>query len=171
MGMNRGKALPRAKKAARVAKKATVRKAKAAVARKPPAPRPRPAKAAPPPADQALRDLAKRIVDLTEAGDDEASLALYADDIESTEMGMEPTRGLEAIRQKFMMWRSMVSNADFKARGVWIDGNTIVIEWDGRCTLAANGRIADLVEIAIHEIRGGKIARERFYYNPAALQP
>ena len=169
MGMNRGKALPKPKKAARVAKKATVKKPKAAVARRPAA-RPAP-KAAPPRADQAIRDLAKRIVDLTEAGDDEASLALYADDIESTEMGMEPTRGLEAIRQKFMMWRSMVSNADFTARGVWIDGNTIVIEWDGRCTLAANGRIADLVEIAIHEIRDGKIARERFYYNPAALQP
>ena len=167
MGMNRGKALPRAKKAARVAKKSAVKKAK--VARKVAAPRPRQAKATP--ADQAIRDLARRIVGLTEAGDDEASLALYADDIESTEMGMEPTRGLEAIRQKFMMWRSMVSNADFKARGVWIDGDTIVIEWDGRCTLAANGRIADLVEIAIHQIRGGKIARERFYYNPAALQP
>jgi ketosteroid isomerase-like protein len=163
MGMNRGKALPRAKKAVRVVRKATPKSKKTA-------PRARQAKAAAP-ADQAIRDLAKRIVDLTEAGDDEASLALYADDIESTEMGMDPTRGLEAIRQKFAMWRSMVSNAEFTARRVWVDGDTIVIEWDGRCTLAANGRIADLIEIAIHEIRGGKIARERFYYNPAALQP
>jgi ketosteroid isomerase-like protein len=147
-----------------VAKKAKVAKATTVRAT------PRPAKAALP-ANQAVRDLAKRIVDLTEAGEDEASLALYADDIESREMGMEPTRGLEAVRQKFVMWRSMVSNADFKARKVVVDGNTIVIEWDGRCTLAANGRVADLLEIAIHEVENGKIARERFYYNPAALQP
>ena len=86
-------------------------------------------------------------------------------------MGMEPTVGLDAIRQKFVMWRSMVSNAEFKARGVWVDGNTIVIEWDGRCTLSANGKVVDLIEVAIHEIENGKIARERFYYNPAVLQP
>ena len=87
MGMNRGKALPRVKKAARAAKKPKVVKAKAVAVRAKPRPKPpKPritAKPAAPPADQAMRDLAKRIVDLTEAGNDEASLALYADTIES----------------------------------------------------------------------------------------
>jgi len=26
-------------------------------------------------------------------------------------------------------------------------------------------------EVAVHEINGGKIARERFYYNPMVLMP
>jgi hypothetical protein len=26
-------------------------------------------------------------------------------------------------------------------------------------------------EVAVHEIKGGRIARERYYYNPMALAP
>ena len=171
MGMNRGKALRTAKKAVAkktVAKKAvrTVKKRTAAKAKPP-----RAAKPAAPSADQAMRALAKRIVQLTEINDDEGSFALYADNIESKEMGMPPQVGLEAIRQKFQMWRNMVRDAKFRARRVWVDGNTIIIEWDGRVTLAANGREAELAEVAVHEIQNGKIVRECFYYNPAALQP
>jgi ketosteroid isomerase-like protein len=159
--MNRGKALPR-KKAARAAKKPKV----AAKARRAPATRPVAARP-----DQAVRDLAKRIVELTVAGDDEATLGLYADGIESTEMGMPTSVGLDAIRQKFVGWRNMVSQSAFRPRRVCVDGNTIMIEWDGRVTLAANGKVVDLLEVAVHEIENGKIARERYYYNPAALAP
>jgi ketosteroid isomerase-like protein len=117
-----------------------------------------------------MRDLAKRIIDITLSNDDDAAFALYSDGIESAEMGMPPSVGIEAIRQKFVMWRSMVNNAVFQPRRVWVDGNSIIIEWDGRVTLAADGRTVDLPEIAIHEIENGKIARERFYYDPAALR-
>ena len=120
--------------------------------------------------DKAMRDLAKRIIDVTLANDDDAAFALYSDAIESAEMGMPPSIGIDAIRQKFVMWRSMVNNAVFQPRRVWVDGNSIIIEWDGRVTLAADGRTVDLPEIAIHEIENGKIARERFYYDPAALR-
>lgn len=167
MGMNRGKALRSVKKAAPAAKKRTAAKAKPARV----AAKPRPAKPAAPSPGQAMRALAKRIVQLTEASDDQGSFALYGDNIESKEMGMEPTVGLDAIRQKFVMWRNMVSDAKFHARRVWVDGNTIIIEWDGRVTLAANGRQAELAEVAVHEIENGKIVRECYYYNPAALQP
>ena len=79
--------------------------------------------------------------------------------------------GIDAIREKFKMWRSMVSDAVFLPRSVSADGNTIVIEWDGRVTLAASGRVADFPEVAVHEIENGKIVRERFYYDPSVLQP
>jgi len=78
--------------------------------------------------------------------------------------------GIEAIKQKFRMWRGMTSDASFRPRAVMVDGNTIMIEWEGTVTLAANGKTVKLDEIAIHEIRSGKIARERFYYDPAALR-
>jgi ketosteroid isomerase-like protein len=116
-----------------------------------------------------LRALARRIVAVTTANDDEATLALYASDVESTEQGQPVMRGLEAIRQKFAGWRSMVTAAHFEPRRVCVDGNTIVIEWVGDVTLAASGRQARLHEVAIHEIRGGKIAREAFFYDPATL--
>ncbi len=119
----------------------------------------------------ALRALAQRIVDLTVANRDEEMLALYADNVESREANNPPMVGIDAIREKFTMWRSMVSDAAFLPRSVVADGNIIVIEWDGRATLAASGRVAELLEVAVHEIENGKIVRERFYYDPAVLQP
>src|SRR5262245_20223940 len=75
-----------------------------------------------------LRAFARRIVAVTQANDDEATLALYAADVESTEQGQQPTHGIDGIRQKFAGWRSMVSDAHFEPRRVCVDGNTIVIE-------------------------------------------
>ena len=117
-----------------------------------------------------LRAFARRIVAVTQSNDDEATLALYADDVESTEQGQQPMRGLDSIRQKFAGWRSMVSDARFEPRRVCVDGNTIVIEWVGDVTLTASGKQARLHEVAIHEIRDGKIAREAYFYDPGALQ-
>jgi ketosteroid isomerase-like protein len=79
--------------------------------------------------------------------------------------------GIDAVREKFKMWRGMVSDTAFSPRSVAADGNTIIIEWEGRVTLAASGRVAELNEIAVHEIENGKIVRERFYYDPSVLQP
>ena len=118
-----------------------------------------------------VRELARRIVDLTIQENDTAAFDLYAIDIESAEPGMPPQVGLDAIKQKFTMWRGMVSESSWTARNVWVDGTTIIIEWSGRVRLSATGTEAVLDEIAIHETENGKIVRERFYYNPAALQP
>jgi ketosteroid isomerase-like protein len=118
-----------------------------------------------------VRALAQRIVDLTVRHEDEGALALYADNIESVEQGMPPGVGMDAIRQKFKMWRATVSDSTWRARNVWVDGNTIIVEWTGRVTFTATGRQADLNEVAIHEVQNGKIVRERFYYDRSALQP
>lgn len=121
------------------------------------------------PASDGIRALARRIVDVTLANDDEATLALYANDIESIEQGQPPMYGLESIRQKFAGWRNMVTEVRFDPRRVCVDGNTIVIEWVGNVTLAASGKKARLHEVAIHEIRNGKIVREAFFYDPSTL--
>jgi ketosteroid isomerase-like protein len=123
------------------------------------------------PAPNPVRALAQRIVNLTIAHDDDASFALYADNVVSTEMGMPPVAGIDAIKQKFAMWRGMVSDSTWEARNVWIDGNAIIIEWIGRVTFAATGKQGEMHEIAVHEVADGKIARERFYYDRSALQP
>jgi ketosteroid isomerase-like protein len=120
--------------------------------------------------NRALRDVAQRIVDLTIANDDEATLALYADNVESQEANNPPSVGIDAIKEKFAMWRGMVSDAAFTPRSVTVDGKTIVIEWEGRVTLASSGRVAEMNEVAVHEIADGKIVRERYYYDPSVLQ-
>ena len=120
--------------------------------------------------NRSLRDLARRVVDLTIANDEPGMLALYADGVESKEATAEPSVGLDAIKAKFKMWQSMVSDAVFTPISVVADGNTIVIEWSGRVTLAGSGRRAQLDEVAVHEIRNGKIVKERFFYDPSVLQ-
>lgn len=117
----------------------------------------------------AMQALAQRIVDVTLSDDDEAILGLYAADVESSEAGNPPDIGIEALRAKYVGWRNMTSATAFEPRNVVVDGNVIVIEWLSRVTLAASGRQVDMREVAIHEIRDGKIAREAFYYNPAVL--
>jgi len=120
--------------------------------------------------DHKIRGLARRIVELTTANAEDLS-ELYADDVESIEMNMPAMVGLDAIRKKLEGWNDMVSDPSFTAANVWVDGNNVIIEWIGDVTLKATGKRAQLREIAIHEIKNGKIARERYYYDPAALQP
>lgn len=161
MGMRRGKVLK--------VKKAAAKRTKTA-APKPAARRPvtRTVRVDP---NAALRALAQRIVDVTVSNDEAGMLALYADTIESGEANNPPSVGIQAIKDKFVMWRGMVTEAAFRPRSVLADGKTIAIEWDGRATLAASGRTIDLHEVAVHEIANGKIVRERFYYDPSVLQP
>lgn len=121
-------------------------------------------------AGKKMRALADRIVDLTTSDHGDAIFSIYADDVESVEMNQPPTVGLDAIRAKLEGWNNMVSNPKFTAKNIWVDGDTIVIEWVGDVTLNANGKQATLREIAVHEIKDGKIQRERFYYDPKVLQ-
>lgn len=166
MGMKSGKTLQRMKAAAKPKRAA----AKTTRAKAAPVPKMQ-TKIVEVDRNEKMRALAQRIVDLTVSNNDDAAFALYADGVESKEAGNPPSFGLEAIKQKFTMWRGMVSNAAFLPRSVTADGHTIVIEWDGKVTLAASGRVVDFHEVAVHEIENGKIVRERFYYDPSVLQP
>lgn len=161
---------------ARVQKKGAKRPKKKApaaksVRRKAAAPKAaRPKRAATTPVRNPVRELAQRIVHLTINHDDEGSFALYASNVESIEPGQPPMVGLEAIKQKFAGWHAMAPHSTWRARNVCVEGNTIVIEWEGDVTFAT-GKQATLSEVAIHEIENGKIVRERFYYDRSALQP
>ena len=144
---------PAAKKAAT---KKTVRK-KAAATAKPKVP--------------TIETLARKIV---KAGQDPEALsieALYCEDVRSFESGdVEPVVGHEGLRQKFAAWEELLAGATlhFTPRNIFTKRNSICIEWDGVIKTAA-GEEVRMNEVAIHEIRGGKIAEERYYYDRAAL--
>lgn len=178
MGMKSGKVLKAAKKSVARPKRKPAPARKAAPAKKAAAPKvvtktitKTVTKTVEVDRNRALRDLAQRIVDVTISNDDEATLALYAADVESKEANNPASVGIDAIKEKFKGWREMASDATFTPLSVTVDGNTIMIEWQGRVTLAASGRVTDMYEVAVHEIRNGKIAKERFYYDPSTLQP
>ena len=116
-----------------------------------------------------LRRIARSIVTATSVADEKRMLSLYADSVESEEAGQLPTYGIEAIKQKNEQWSKMVSDAKWHARNLWADGQTVIIEWEAQLALRPGNRKVLFREVAVHEVRGGKIVRERFYYDPSIL--
>jgi ketosteroid isomerase-like protein len=95
---------------------------------------------------------------------------LYADDCTSQEGTGQIDRGIAGLEDKLKRWDQMQSGTTWKAKNVWVGRTTICIEWDATVN-TRDGRTVKLPEIAIHEIKNGKIQNERFYYNPIALAP
>jgi ketosteroid isomerase-like protein len=95
---------------------------------------------------------------------------LYTEDCVSTEATGETFRGHEGLAEKMKNWESMQQGSTFRPRNVLVKGNVICIEWEGTVHLR-DGRTVALHEVAVHEVRGGKIVSERYYYNPLAMAP
>ena len=127
-------------------------------------PKRQPKKAAP-----SIDAVARKIVRATQQSDF-PFVTLYAPDCTSAEPMGEPARGHAGIEEKNARWREMQISSNWRARNVWTGKNTVCIEWDGEVQLR-DGRQVHLREIAVHEIEGGKIKHERYYYDPAALAP
>jgi ketosteroid isomerase-like protein len=116
-----------------------------------------------------LAAVARKIVRATQQPDF-PFVTLYAPECTSAEPRGEPARGHAGIHEKGERWKLMQTSAKWTARNVWTGKNTVCIEWDGEVQLR-DGRSVTLREIAVHEIKDGKILHERFYYDPSALAP
>jgi len=116
----------------------------------------------------ALAAFARKIVKTTQANGD--FLSLYAPDCVSTEAGGQTVHGHAGIMEKAKGWEQMQESSSWSARSVCLDprSGTICIEWDGQVKLRG-GPTVSMSEVAVHQVKGGKISAERYYYNPAAL--
>ncbi len=94
---------------------------------------------------------------------------LYAENATSQESGpMPPAVGIAAIEAKAAGFETQIREQSWKAKNVWAKGNTVAIEWAGKLVFK-NGNSLDLKEIAVHDVRGGKIVAERYYYDPTGF--
>jgi len=152
-------------------KKAAARKgpaAKAKAVRKAPAKKAAARAKAPTP-----EALARRIV---KGAQDPSKLVieeLYAEECRSWEPGRaEPSVGHEGIRAKLASWEEFQdgARAEWDAKNVFVSRNTICIEWEAKL-FPQDGREVLFSEVAVHQIKGGKIVDERYYYDPALLMP
>jgi len=119
-----------------------------------------------------IETLARKIVRLTQVpsfGRVEIE-ALYNPDCSSREASGQVVHGYAGLQEKLKGWEQMQSGTTWKARNVWTGPKTVCIEWDSTVNLR-DGRTVQLHEIAIHEIKNGRIQNERFYYNPGDLAP
>ncbi len=115
-------------------------------------------------------DVANRIV---AAMDDELNLDLgkfYTEDAVSVEPAGGTITGLQALRSKLAGWLAGLRSSEWTARHVFAGKNAICIEWEADLVMK-DGRQLKLTEVAVHELRGEKICRERYYYDPRALMP
>ncbi len=118
-----------------------------------------------------LESVARKIVRVTKNLGQLKLADLYSESCSSIEPGAgEPVVGLEALDQKLAFWVSIVEQQTWKPRSVWIKGNTIAIQWDADLKFK-DGRSVAFEEVAVHEVRGGKIVAERYYYDPSVLTP
>ncbi len=95
---------------------------------------------------------------------------LYAEGVVSREATGDVATGIAGLEAKNARWESMQERSEWKPRKVFADASTICIEWDATVHLR-DGRVVPLAEVAVHEVRDGKIVSERFYYNPVVFAP
>ena len=117
-----------------------------------------------------LAALARKFVRATQKPQSFVVADLYATDCVSIEAAGNADRGHAGIEAKGKRWEAMQKGTKWKARNIFTGKNVICIEWDAEVTLN-DGRVVQMPEVAVHEIKNGKIARERYYYNPMIFAP
>jgi hypothetical protein len=98
----------------------------------------------------------------------EAQQELFSDDAESIEPkdspGMQSVKGIDAIRKKGEDFNNMVE----EVHGGWVSepivaGKYIAVAMGMDCTYKGMGR-QKMDEIALYEVKDGKIVKEQFFY-------
>ena len=123
-----------------------------------------------PAAGSSLASLARKIVRATSDPSRFDLRDLYAEGCVSREATGDVSTGFAGLEAKLKRWEAMQERTEWKPRRVLTDAECICIEWDATVHLR-DGRVVPLAEVAVHEVRDGKIVAERFYYNPLALAP
>lgn len=117
------------------------------------------------------KDVANRFNELAQAGQwDKVQEELYADNAVSIEpahaaaMGMSNAEGIEAIRQKGAAFNSMVEemHGGYSTEPV-VAGNHFSVAMGMDVTMKGMGR-SKMDEIAVYEVKDGKIVKEQFFF-------
>jgi ketosteroid isomerase-like protein len=168
MATRRPKAAKKSKGRARAGQAGRAAKASKRPARKASARAARPKAAAG--SGSALAAFARKIVRATQDPSLLDLRDLYAEGCVSREATGNVDTGFAGLEAKNRRWEAMQERSEWKPRKVWSDGNAICIEWDATVYMR-DGRVVPFAEVAVHEVRDGKIVAERYYYNPMALAP
>jgi ketosteroid isomerase-like protein len=115
------------------------------------------------------QEVANRLVTLCREGKNiDAVNELYADNIVSHEpkgTPMEKTEGKDAVRGKSEYWYSTVEEIHSgEVSDPIVTGNFFSCTMDMDVTYKEHGRMP-MSEIAVYEVKDGKIIAEQFFYN------
>lgn len=116
------------------------------------------------------KDVGTQLVALCRAGKyDEAATALYAQDIVSVEAGGPPgaereVRGYEAVLQKGAQWSAAHEIHAVTVDGPYPNGDRFIVRFQFDLTNKPRNQRFAMDEMALYEVRDGKIVREEFFY-------
>src|SRR5436190_22766033 len=115
------------------------------------------------------QDIANRLNELFKENKwQEVQDELFSDDAESIEppgsQGLPSVKGLEAIKKKGKDWENMIQ----EVHGGWagepiVAGNYIAIAMGVDATMKDGNRMK-MDEIAVYEVKDGRIVKEKFFY-------
>lgn len=115
------------------------------------------------------QDVANRFNELAQSGQwDQIQNELFADNAESIEPanspGLQSVKGMDAIREKGKRFGEMVE----EMHGGWsgepqVAGNYFSVAMGMDVTMKGQGRMK-MDEIALYEVKNGKIVKEQFFY-------
>jgi len=115
-------------------------------------------------------EVAQKLVELCSQGKFmEAIKSLYADDIVTVEAmampgGSRETSGLEALIAKGTWWESEHEVHSAKVDGPMVAGSHFCVRFTLDVTAKSSGNRMAMDELAIYQVKDGKIVREEFFY-------
>lgn len=99
----------------------------------------------------------------------EALQRFYQDDAVVWENQQAPRIGLEALLENERRVLNAFDSVTGHAMAVLVDGDEVAIHW--RFEFVRGALRMSLAEVAFQQWADGRIACERFYYDPAQLRP
>jgi ketosteroid isomerase-like protein len=118
------------------------------------------------------REVVEAFVKMVESGQHDAAIErFYTEDASMQENQGEPRKGravLVAAERKMMASATQIRS--WCVRPVLVEGDTVVIQWIFEFDLK-DGSLLHIEELAHQTWRGDRIARERFFYDPAQMKP
>ena len=115
-------------------------------------------------------EIARELAELCRQGKNaEAMDKFYASDVVSVEAAGPPgqspeVHGLEATRAKGAWWVDNHEVHSATVTGPWPHGNRFVIGFKYDVTFKPTGQRMMMDEVALYELRDGKIVREEFFH-------
>ena len=115
------------------------------------------------------QEVANRFHELAQSGNwQQIQDELFTDDAESIEpphsQGMQSAKGREGLKQKGEMFNSMVEemHGGYSSEPI-VAGNHFAVAMGMDVTMKGQGR-SKMDEIALYEVKDGKIVKEQFFY-------
>jgi len=115
------------------------------------------------------KEIAEKLVNWCNKGDYTSCYQnLYSPDIVSIEpkgAQMEEVKGMEAVAQKGAWWKETFEVHSSAVGKPIVADNWFSVRFDMDTTHRPSGQRSQTSEIAVYEVKDGKIVKEQFFYN------